>query len=82
MSMRIPKPSKQQLKGAIDEWNRNVPIGTAVEVQHDDGSLKETKTQSLAWLLGGHTPVVKLEGISGCYALGRIHTLPRLHPRP
>ncbi len=47
-------------------------------VPEPDGSFK-TKTRSLAYMLGasgdypGHTAVIMLVGISGCYALDRVH---------
>jgi len=56
----------------VEEWNKNYKIGIDVEVMKDDGSTIFTKTRSLAWVLGGHTPVILLEGISGCYALERV----------
>jgi len=56
----------------VEEWNKNYKIGIDVEVMKDDGSTIFTKTMSLAWVLGGHTPVILLEGISGGYALERV----------
>lgn len=56
----------------VEEWNKNHKIGIDVEVMKDDGSTILTKTRSVAWFLGGHTPVILLEGISGCYALERV----------
>jgi len=46
--------------------------GEFVIVTKDDGSTFETKTRSEPWKLGGHTWVIQLEGIAGCYALDRI----------
>jgi len=48
------------------------PVGTAVIVRKDDGSHFHTKTRSMPWLLSGHTAVILVEGISGCYALERL----------
>lgn len=56
----------------VDEWNKSNPIGTPVTVKMDDGTERHTKTTSPAQLLGGHTGVVWLEGISGCYMLCRV----------
>lgn len=56
----------------VEEWNKSCKIGIDVEVIKDDGSTIFTKTKSLAWVLGGHTPVILLEGMSGCYALERV----------
>lgn len=60
---------KQQL---VDQFNASVPVGAPVRVRLDSGELRETKVTMPADLLGGHTPVVWLEGISGCYALDRV----------
>lgn len=65
-------PSKKQI---VESWNKHYPVGTPVRVMKDKGDEVETVTVSEAELLGGHTPVVWLEGISGCYALERV--LPR-----
>lgn len=54
----------------------NVPEGTPVVVTRDDGSKLETRTRSPAWLLGEHTAVVMVEGISGAYLLDRIDPAP------
>jgi len=59
----------------IEEWNKNHRIGIDVKVMMDDGSTILTKTRSIAWVLGGHTPVIQLDGISGCYALERVSPL-------
>jgi len=53
-------------------------VGTDVIVTKDDGTEIKTKTRSAAYMLGasgdypGHTAVIQLEGISGCYALDRV----------
>jgi hypothetical protein len=57
---------------AVNRWNKNHPPETPVVLTKDDGSEVETKTRSGAWLLGGHTAVVMVEGISGCYLLERV----------
>jgi hypothetical protein len=61
---------KQQVK-LVAAWNDSVMVGAAVSVKRDDGSELETKTRSVAWVLGGHTAVVKVEGIAGGYLLTR-----------
>lgn len=55
----------------VEAWNAANPRGTRVSVKKDDGKLYETRTRSEAWLLGGHTAVVLVEGISGAYLLSR-----------
>lgn len=61
----------------MEQW-KDVPIGTEVIVTKDLGEKVHTKTRSAPWLLGtssrgpGHTAVIMLEGISGCYSLERV----------
>ena len=55
----------------VENWNAKHPVGTEVRVMRDMGGAVITHTRSEAWLLGGHTAVVMLEGISGAYALDR-----------
>ena len=57
-------------QAVVDRWNRDVPIGSSVTVTLDNGTKVEDKTRSEAWVLGGHTPVVHLEG-RPCYMLSR-----------
>ncbi len=66
---RGPSPKAQQ--SAAENWNRTVPVGCRVKVKLDDGSVLETLTESQAWVLGGHTAVVTVKGISGGYLLSR-----------
>lgn len=54
----------------VEAWTH--PIGTRVRVTKDDGAIVETYTNSKAQLLGGHTAVVWLDGIAGCYLLDRV----------
>jgi hypothetical protein len=65
----MSKPRKSYF---VDEWNRNHPVGTKVIVKMDDGTERHTHTTARAQLLGGHTGVVWLDGISGCYLLMRV----------
>src|SRR5258706_12035697 len=52
-------------------WGQ-VPIGTPVIVEKDDGTEIETTTRREAWMLSGHTSVIMVCGIVGCYALERV----------
>jgi hypothetical protein len=62
----------------VNDWNKKHQVGIDVIVTKDDGSIVPTKTRSEAWMLGacrdylGHTAVIQLEDISGCYALDRV----------
>jgi len=81
--MNRMKPSPGSIKvqvRAVEKWNEGHPIGTEVSVEMDTGELRATKTRSKAQMLGvepsrndpGHTAVIFLEGISGCYLLSRV----------
>lgn len=56
----------------VAAWNADNPVGTLVAVTKDHGEILETKTRSVAWLLGDHTPVVSVVGIIGGYLLSRV----------
>jgi hypothetical protein len=56
----------------VNDWNKKHAEGIAVKVKKDNGVEAFTVTTSKAWMLGGHTPVIMLRGISGCYALERV----------
>ena len=75
MTTRIARPNPAKAEKAVREWNEKYPANTNVEVTRDDGSITETYTLSAAWVLGGHSAVVLLNGISGCYALERVRYL-------
>jgi hypothetical protein len=68
--IRLPNLRHAQKK--IDAFNAACPIGTLVTVMRDDGTEMDSKTRSEAQLLGGHTPVVWVENLSGCYLLDRV----------
>ena len=55
-----------------DRWNKLHPVGSAVTVTKDLGDKLDTVTRSEAWVLGGHTAVILVEGISGGYSLTRV----------
>lgn len=81
---------KEHKPWAVELWNACVPVGTEVLMSlHDDPSKQpsskwrktvRTKTRSRAWLLGGHTPVVQVNGRSGSYLLWRVQPLVCSHP--
>ena len=62
-------PSAAELQRVVDAWNRLWPVGTVVDLRMDSGEVRRTKTRSAAQVLSGHTAVIWLEGVSGCYAL-------------
>ncbi|WP_157410210.1 hypothetical protein [Sphingobium xenophagum] len=70
MMALLNKPKYAQRQ--VDNWNKHYPVGQAVTVRRDNGSTITTKTRSPAELLSGHSAVVWLDGISGCYLLNRV----------
>lgn len=62
--------TKNELK--VANWNLKHPIGSPVTVTKDGGAKVETRTTSEAYVMGGHTAVVHIEGVSGCYLLDRV----------
>ncbi len=67
---RMPSAKDQQRRA--HNWNLHYPVGTAVTVTLDDGTKKPTVTVCEAWVLGGHTAVILLDGITGAYNLERV----------
>lgn len=66
-----PRPSAAALAKQCIAWNAANPIGTAVDVTRDNGAVERSKTRTEAYVMSGHSAVVMLEGISGCYLLSR-----------
>lgn len=67
---KIPRP--EDVLNAVTEFNEANPVGTAVNVRKDNGDIFRTVTRSAAWVMGGHTAMVLVEGISGGYMLERV----------
>jgi hypothetical protein len=64
-------PTLAQLQAQCDLWNMAYPVGTSVEYHPVIGepAHRIRKTRTAAQVLSGHTPVVWLDGESGCVAL-------------
>ena len=60
------------MQSKVDAFNKRNPVGTKVTVIKDLGEKVETEVRFPAEILSGHTPVVWLRGISGCYLLSRV----------
>jgi hypothetical protein len=71
-SGRCGSPSPAQQQRTVQEWNALYPIGTPVNVQRDNGTITQSKTRSAAWLMGGHTAMIMVDGIAGGYMLSRV----------
>lgn len=65
-----------ELQKRCDEWNEKHPIGTKVICQawKPGGPKRETFTTSIAWVLGEHSPVVRLDKV-GPYHLDFLEVL-------
>lgn len=67
---------------ALESWNHEHPIGSRVVVTHDNGETVETTVRGRAVLLGGHLPVVWVDGISGGINISRIRALAKDRWKP
>ena len=61
-----------KFQAACDKFNAAHQIGAAVSVKLDSGEVRETVTNSEAQVMGGHSAVIWLDGVSGCYDLERV----------
>ena len=66
------KKQRAAQEALVEEWNKNHPIGTTVDVKVGNNMTTRTETTSEAWLMGGHTAMIMLEGISGGCAVIRV----------
>ena len=66
------RPNLKALQKQVDEFNSRYPIGCTVTVRKDNGQGISTVTRSAAEVLSGHSAVIWLEGIGGCYLLDRV----------
>ncbi|WP_063978321.1 MULTISPECIES: hypothetical protein [unclassified Ensifer] len=70
--MKAPRPNPVKLQAQCDAFNGQNAVGATVRVKKDSGEIVETTTRSRAEVLSGHSAVIWLEGISGCYLLNRV----------
>jgi len=68
-------PSQQKLQKQCDAWNSANSVGATVKVRLDNGETRETRTRTEAHVLSGHSAVIWLEGITGCYLLDRVRAV-------
>lgn len=54
-----------------DAFNAKYSVGTKGWLNMDSGEKKATHTTSVAQVLSGHSAVIWVKGISGCYLLDR-----------
>jgi hypothetical protein len=68
----MKKPNPEKLAAQAAQWNLSHPIGTPVMRYKLIAPLREgneTKTRSEAWVMGGHSVIVMVEGVSGGVSL-------------
>ncbi len=63
------------LQKKCDQFNARFPVGQCVSVRKDGGEGMITKTITEAQVLSGHSAVIWLDGIRGCYLLDRVTPL-------
>ncbi len=71
--MRKPNPKK--LQAEVDRFNARFPVGSNVLAwtgHMGDGPGKPGTVRAPAYVLGGHTAVAHLDGISGCVSVSHI----------
>ena len=62
------KKAYEKAKKQVEDWNSKYPPGTEVTRYKLIKPLREpmeTKSRSIAWIIGGNAPVVAVEGITG-----------------
>lgn len=70
------KPDAKKLQAACDAFNAKCPVGGRVSVALDNAAAPlETITTSEASVMSGHSAVIWLKGVSGCYLLDRVTPL-------
>lgn len=68
----MKRPNLVALQAACDKFNQKFGVGDPVSVLLDSGETIKTVTTSEAQVLSGHTAVIWLSGIRGCYMLDRV----------
>lgn len=62
-------------RASVEAWNKRHAVGTAVMVMLEDGSKRQSKTTSPAFIFVDHTSSIHLEGITGAFPLNRVSSL-------
>lgn len=71
--MTYKRPNIKKLQAECDAFNAQCPIGGKVSVKIDFADEPRiTVTTSEAQILSGHSAVVWMEGVSGCYLLSHV----------
>lgn len=69
------RPNLAALQRQCDKFNDSNAVGARVTVTLDSGEVRETFTRSEAEVLSGHSAVIWLEGVRGCYLLDRVQPI-------
>lgn len=69
---KFRRPDSLALQQQCDQFNARYPVGQRVIVRLDSGEGKDTITRGPAYVLSGHSAVIALQGVSGCYLLDRV----------
>lgn len=60
----------------ITNWNQQWPVGTPVKLEIPGQPATVAKTFARAFLLGGHTPIVWVEGFTAAVPLDQVTPIP------
>lgn len=71
----MKRPNLNKLNEMVNAWNSRFPVGTPVKFRKDDGKDVETVTTSAAQILSGHSAVIWVRDVRGCYDLTRVRAL-------
>lgn len=67
------RPSLRELEAQRERFNKQIAVGDVVVVKMDGtDELRVTRTRTPAQILGGHSTVVWLTDIVGCYFVERV----------
>ena len=72
----MKRPNLKKLQQQCDDWNAKNHVGCNVVLQKDSGEQFPTVTTSEAQVLSGHSAVIWVKGVSGCYLLDRVKRMP------
>lgn len=68
----MKRPNVAKLQQECDDWNAANAVGCKVICTKDGGEKVETVTTSEAQILSGHSAVIWMRDIRGCYLLDRV----------
>lgn len=66
------QPSIEILNKQVEAFNAKHKEGDRVRVKTDSGTIIETTVKSEAWVMGGHSVMVRLDAFCGGYLAERV----------